>query len=72
MSKNNDDLNYSYLISFPKLLQSIGALSTHGLGEVTEGGRVGEVQLKRVVIGEDPREHRVLHQVVIRPPRQRI
>lgn len=38
------------------------------LGEISEVPRQGQVQLLRVVVGEDPGKDRVLVQVVVRPP----
>ena len=50
-----------------ELIQPGCSLGSHRLGQVSEGLVTGQVQLLRVVVGEDPGEHRVLHQVIVRP-----
>ena len=48
-------------------LQPFGVQGADGLAQVAEGGRRVEVQRLRRVVGQDPREHRVLVQVAVRP-----
>ena len=52
---------------FLELIQSGCSLGAHGFGQVSEGLVIGQVQLLRVVVCEDPGEHRVLHQVIVGP-----
>ena len=40
--------------------------------EISERGRVGKVEVGGGVVGEDPGEHRVLHQVVRCPTSQAV
>ena len=48
-----------------ELIQPGCSLGSHRLGQVSEGLVTGQVQLLRVIVGEDPGEHRVLHQVIV-------
>ncbi len=54
------------------LLQPLAGLGAHRLGEIAERARAIEVQLGRVIIGQDPRKHRILHQIVVAAARQRV
>ncbi len=47
-------------------------LCTHRFWKISEGFRVGQVQILAGVIGQDPGEDRVLHQVVVAPSGQRV
>jgi len=67
---------HGHLLEVPEFLQelgqAIGALGTHGLGQVAEG-RVGrQIQLLGGVVGQDEREHGVLCQVVERATGHRV
>ena len=59
-------------IALSELLEAFARLGAHRLGEVAEGGRLGEVQLGRVVVGQDQGEDGVLHQVVVGAAGQRV
>lgn len=48
-----------------ELQQSFGALGAHRFAEVSERYWIGEIQLLAVVVSQDPREYRVLHQVIV-------
>lgn len=45
---------------------------THGLGEVAVARGIVEVDLVRRVVGQDPRKHGVLIQIIVRAPRKRV
>ena len=47
-------------------------LCTHRFWKISESFRIGQVQVFAVVVGHDPREDRVLHQVVVAPSGQRV
>eukprot|EP00160_Parvularia_atlantis_P020755 Unigene8732_Nuclearia_a/m.26721 Unigene8732_Nuclearia_a/g.26721 ORF Unigene8732_Nuclearia_a/g.26721 Unigene8732_Nuclearia_a/m.26721 type:complete len:448 (+) Unigene8732_Nuclearia_a:817-2160(+) len=49
-----------------ELLQPLGALRAHRLGQVAERRRVGQIKLGRAVVGQHKREDRVLRQVIER------
>lgn len=51
-----------------KVLLPAGVEGAHGLGQVPVVAREAQVQLRRVVVGEDPGEHGILAQIVIGPP----
>lgn len=57
-------------ISIPKLLTSLLTQSPNWLAQVSVGFSSIEVQCLRAVIGQHPREDRILVQVIARPPSQ--
>ena len=58
---------YNQCEPFLELIQSGRSLGAHWFGQVSKRLVIGQVQLLRVVVGEDPGKHRVLHQVVVGP-----
>ena len=60
------------LEALPELLEPLLRLRAHRPREVAEGLRVGEVDLLAGVVGQDPGEDGVLHQVVVGPPGERV
>src|SRR5262249_24184252 len=50
---------------FSKFSLTLGCLAAHGFGEVAERSWVGEVKFFARVVGNDPRKHWILRQVVI-------
>lgn len=64
---------YHFLfIPFLKLQQPFGTLCAHGFAEISERRRVHKIEFLAVVIGQDPREYRILHKVVVATTRQSI
>ena len=55
-----------------KLVQSFRRLRAHRPGQIPEGGGVGEVEFVGVVVLQHPGKHRVLHEVIVGPPGQRV
>ena len=45
----------------------LGIDDADGAGEVTEGGRIAQIQRGRLVVGQNPREDGILRQIVVRP-----
>ena len=61
----------AHLISPLELLEPCGRLRAHGLAQVPEGRLGSQVQVLRGVVGENPREHRVLKGNNVMPSDQR-
>lgn len=60
------------LIAVPEERQALLLQSAHRLAQISEGGRVVEVQAAAGVVRQDPGEHGVLVQVIVCPPSQHI
>lgn len=58
------------MIHVDVMLLPVFVLHCHRLAEVPKGLGVGEVQDAGRVVGDDERQHRVLHQVVVGAPRE--
>lgn len=47
-------------------------LRPHRFGEIPEGSGARQVQFLSRIVSQDPGENWVLHQVIVRPPGQRV
>lgn len=60
------------VVALPEELQALLVEGADRLGEVAEGGLAVEVEAAAGVVRQDPGEHRVLVQVIVRAPGKRV